>query len=91
MTIVKEGDEVPLSSPSMVGQLHVLVSIKGLIDPTAELIKHLANLQKLQKQATGIALKLDNEGFVSKAPAKVVEGEKAKLARLQGQLKVINE
>ena len=31
-----------------------------------------------------------NEGFVSKAPAAVVEAEKAKLAELEGQLATMN-
>ncbi|WP_300384576.1 hypothetical protein [Clostridium sp.] len=33
--------------------------------------------------------KLSNEGFTSKAPAEVVEAEKAKLAELEGQLKTM--
>ncbi|MGP9544375.1 valine--tRNA ligase [Psychrobacter sp. AOP7-B1-25] len=86
LEIVKEGDEVPLSSSSMVGQLRVLVPMKGLIDPTAELARLDKAHEKLQKQADGIARKLGNEGFVSKAPAQVVEAEKAKLAELEGQL-----
>ena len=86
LAIVKEGDEVPLSSSSMVGQLRVLVPMKGLIDPTAELARLDKAHEKLQKQADGIARKLGNEGFVSKAPAQVVEAEKAKLAELEGQL-----
>ena len=86
MEIVKEGDEVPLSSSSMVGQLRVLVPMKGLIDPTAELARLGKAHEKLQKQADGIARKLGNEGFVSKAPAEVVDAEKAKLAELEGQL-----
>ncbi|MGB5876833.1 MAG: valine--tRNA ligase [Psychrobacter nivimaris] len=86
LEIVKEGDEVPLSSSSMVGQLRVLVPMKGLIDPTAELARLGKAHEKLQKQADGIARKLGNEGFVSKAPAEVVDAEKAKLAELEGQL-----
>ncbi|MGE6326794.1 valine--tRNA ligase [Psychrobacter pacificensis] len=86
LEIVKEGDEVPLSSSSMVGQLRVLVPMKGLIDPTAELARLDKAHEKLQKQADGIARKLSNEGFVSKAPAEVVDAEKAKLAELEGQL-----
>ncbi len=86
LEIVKEGDEVPLSSSSMVGQLRVLVPMKGLIDPTAELARLGKAHEKLQKQADGIARKLGNEGFVSKAPAEVVDTEKAKLAELEGQL-----
>ena len=86
LEIVKEGEEVPLSSSSMVGQLRVLVPMKGLIDPTAELVRLGKAHEKLQKQADGIARKLGNEGFVSKAPAEVVDAEKAKLAELEGQL-----
>jgi len=86
LDIVKEGDEVPLSSSSMVGQLRVLVPMKGLIDPTAELARLGKSYDKLKGQAEGIARKLGNEGFVSKAPAEVVDAEKAKLAELEGQL-----
>ena len=86
LEMVKEGSDVPLSSSSMVGQLRVLVPMKGLIDPTAELARLDKSYEKLQKQAEGIARKLGNEGFVSKAPAEVVESEKAKLAELEGQL-----
>ena len=91
LTILKQGDEVPLSSSSMVGKLRVLVPMKGLIDPTAELNRLAKSQEKLQKQADGIARKLGNEGFVSKAPAEVVEAEKAKLEELEGQLKVMSE
>ena len=91
LTILKQGDDVPLSSSSMVGKLRVLVPMKGLIDPTAELNRLAKSQEKLQKQADGIARKLGNEGFVSKAPAEVVEAEKAKLEELEGQLKVMSE
>jgi valyl-tRNA synthetase len=40
----------------------------------------------VQKQHDQIATKLGNEGFVAKAPAAVVEGEKAKLAEFADQL-----
>ena len=86
LEILKGDDEVPLSSSSMVGQLRVLVPMKGLIDPTAELARLGKSYDKLKGQAEGIARKLGNEGFVSKAPVEVVESEKAKLAELEGQL-----
>ena len=89
LTLLKEGDDVPLSSSSMVGKLRILVPMKGLIDPTAELKRLAKSQEKLQKQADGIARKLANEGFVSKAPAEVVEAEKVKLEELEGQLKVM--
>ena len=90
LTIVNAGDgsdkELPLSSSSMVGQLKVLVPMKGLIDPTAELNRLAKAQEKLTKQAESLRSKLSNESFVSKAPANVVESEKAKLAEMDNQL-----
>ena len=93
LEIINSGDgsdqKIPLSSSSMVGQLRVLVPMKGLIDPTAELARLGKAHEKLQKQADGIARKLGNEGFVSKAPAEVVDAETTKLAELEGQIKTM--
>ena len=90
LTIVNAGDgadkELPLSSSSMVGQLKVLVPMKGLIDPTAELNRLAKAQEKLVKSAESLRSKLSNEAFVSKAPANVVESEKAKLAEMDTQL-----
>lgn len=86
LTIVADTDEVPLCSSSMVGQVKVLVPMKGLIDPTAELSRLAKVAEKLQVQADGIARKLSNEGFVAKAPEAVVAAEKAKLDELNTQL-----
>lgn len=86
LTIVKPGEEVPLSSSGMVGQMKVLVPMKGLIDPTAELNRLNKVRDKLQTQADAISKKLSNDNFIAKAPAQVVEAERAKLSELQGQL-----
>lgn len=95
LTIVNAGDgadkELPLSSSSMVGQLKVLVPMKGLIDPTAELNRLAKAQEKLVKQAESLRSKLSNESFVSKAPANVVESEKAKLAEMDSQLAEMNK
>lgn len=95
LTIVNAGDgadkELPLSSSSMVGQLKVLVPMKGLIDPTAELNRLAKAQEKLTKQADSLRSKLSNESFVSKAPANVVESEKAKLAEMDTQLAEMNK
>lgn len=95
LTIVNAGDgsdkELPLSSSSMVGQLKVLVPMKGLIDPTAELNRLAKAQEKLTRQAESLRSKLSNEAFVSKAPANVVESEKAKLAEMDSQLAEMNK
>ncbi len=79
-------EKAPLSSSSVIGQAVVYVPMKGLIDPTVELARLNKELEKLTKQYDQIANKLANESFVAKAPPAVVEGEKAKLAELEGQI-----
>lgn len=86
LTLVGENDEVPLSSQALIGSLKVLVPMKGLIDPTAEIARLQKVRDKLQTQADAISKKLSNEGFVAKAPTNVVEAERIKLSELQGQI-----
>ena len=86
ITFLADGEHPPLSSSSVVGHVSVFVPMKGLIDPKAELGRLQKDLDKVQKQHDQIATKLGNEGFVAKAPAAVVEGERAKLAEFADQL-----
>lgn len=89
ITFLADGEQPPLSSSSVVGHVSVFVPMKGLIDPKAELGRLQKDLDKVQKQHDQIANKLSNEGFVAKAPAAVVEGERAKLAEFADQLEKI--
>jgi len=86
---LNKDQEPPLSCSSVVSHASVFVPMKGLIDPKAELARLQKDLDKIQKQHDQIAGKLANEGFVSKAPAAVVEGEKAKLAEFAAQLEKV--
>ncbi|WP_180033972.1 valine--tRNA ligase [Acinetobacter sp. YH12233] len=86
ITFLGDSEQPPLSSSSVVGHVSVFVPMKGLIDPKAELGRLQKDLDKVQKQHDQIANKLSNEGFVAKAPAAVVEGEKVKLAEFADQL-----
>ena len=86
ITFLTDAEQPPLSSSSVVGHVSVFVPMKGLIDPKAELGRLQKDLDKVQKQHDQIAGKLSNEGFVAKAPAAVVEGEKVKLAEFAEQL-----
>ncbi len=86
ITFLGDSEQPPLSSSSVVGHVSVFVPMKGLIDPKAELSRLQKDLDKVQKQHDQIANKLSNEGFVAKAPAAVVEGEKVKLAEFADQL-----
>ncbi|SFK70128.1 valyl-tRNA synthetase [Paenibacillus sp. 1_12] len=54
--------------------------LAGLIDISQELARLEKELQSLHGEVERIEKKLGNEGFVAKAPAKVIDEEKAKLA-----------
>jgi valyl-tRNA synthetase len=68
---------------SVIPGAEIYLPLEDLIDIEKEierLEKEMANLQKELDRVNG---KLNNQGFISKAPAKVIEEEKAKQAKYQ--------
>ncbi|MCF2943942.1 valine--tRNA ligase [Paenibacillus tarimensis] len=53
--------------------------LAGLIDISQEIIRLEKELQSLNSEVERVEKKLANEGFVAKAPAKVIEEERAKM------------
>lgn len=71
--------------------VEVYLPLKGLIDmelETGRLTKELAGLEKELKRVSG---KLQNPGFLAKAPQEVVEKEKAKAEEFAAKSKTIEE
>ncbi|UTV88496.1 valine--tRNA ligase [Cobetia amphilecti] len=89
ITFLAAGDEAPMSAIQRVGELEVLVPMAGLIDKEAELKRIDKEHEKQQKVITGLENKLGNEKFVGRAPADVVEKERAKLADAQAELALL--
>ncbi|MEX2104196.1 MAG: valine--tRNA ligase [Bacilli bacterium] len=56
----------------------ILFPLAGLIDIDQELARLNKEVETLNNEVDRVQKKLSNEGFVSKAPAKVIEEEKAK-------------
>jgi valyl-tRNA synthetase len=79
-------DDAPESATALVNQMKVLIPLAGLIDKDAELARLQKEIEKLEKQVNGVNNKLANANFVDKAPAAVVEKEKAKQAELQSKI-----
>ena len=76
-----EADEaVPAAATALAGDLEILVPLAGLIDRDAELARLARELGKIEGEVKRLRGKLDNAGFVAKAPADVVEREREKLA-----------
>ena len=92
VTILSEGDDVvPESATALIGEMKLLIPMAGLIDKEAELARLTKEIGKLEKELTRVSGKLANPNYVEKAPAAVVEKEKAKLAEIQSSLEKLKE
>ena len=91
ITWLENPAEAPLSATQLVGELEVLVPMADLIDKDAELARLSKEIDKQEKLIGGIEKKLGNDGFVAKAPAAVVEKERAKLADFQTARRLLVE
>jgi valyl-tRNA synthetase len=58
----------------------VIVPLGGLVDLTKECGKLRTELEQLETQLAALSKRLSNDGFTSRAPAAVVEGERKKEA-----------
>ncbi|WP_341348724.1 valine--tRNA ligase [Paenibacillus sp. FSL H3-0469] len=58
----------------------LLLPLSGLIDIDQEIIRLEKEVQTLNSEVERVEKKLSNQGFVAKAPAKVIEEERAKQA-----------
>jgi valyl-tRNA synthetase len=86
ITVLSENEQGPACASAVVGDLSVLIPMAGLIDKDAELARLDKGIDKLEKDAARTRGKLNNENFVSKAPAAVIDKEKAKLSEAESAL-----
>lgn len=84
--VLAAGEEAPMSATTLVGEMEVLVPMAGLIDKDAELARLDKEIGRLEGEVKRVGGKLGNEGFVAKAPAEVLEKERAKLAEAEQAL-----
>jgi valyl-tRNA synthetase len=84
--VLAAGEEAPMSATALVGEMQILVPMAGLIDKDAELARLDKEIQRLSGEVQRVGGKLANEGFVAKAPAEVLDKERAKLAEAEQAL-----
>ena len=82
----KELQKPDLSGFRVVGSSEIIVPLLGLLDIEAESKKIFDQIAKLEQGLANTNAKLSNETFVSKAPAAVIEREKANLADYQQKI-----
>ncbi|VXC42297.1 valyl-tRNA synthetase [Pseudomonas sp. 9AZ] len=84
--VLEAGEEAPMAATALVGDMQVLVPMAGLIDKDAELARLDKEIARLSGEVQRVGGKLSNEGFVAKAPAEVLDKERAKLAEAEQAL-----
>ncbi|MBQ5683690.1 MAG: valine--tRNA ligase, partial [Peptococcaceae bacterium] len=68
---------------AVVQGIEIFLPLRGLIDMDKEIARLEKEVEKVNKEIERLEKKLNNEGFVAKAPADVIAGEKEKLAKYQ--------
>lgn len=68
---------------AVVQGIELFLPLKGLIDMDKEIARLEKEVEKMNKEIERLEKKLNNAGFVAKAPAEVIAGEKEKLAKYE--------
>jgi valyl-tRNA synthetase len=63
---------------SVITGVEIILPLEGLINMEEEIARLTKELEKWTKEVERVQKKLSNQGFVSKAPEKVINEEKAK-------------
>ena len=73
------------------GEATLLMPLAGIIDVAQEKERLEKEIAKVDREASSLKGRLNNQGFVSKAPAHVVEEQRVKLADLEQAIVKIKE
>jgi valyl-tRNA synthetase len=85
-------DAVPKASAQIVlGEATVALPLEGVIDFAAEKARLAKELEKIAKDMAGIDSRLNNPGFVAKAPPEVLEESRERKAELEALKAKIGE
>ncbi len=98
VTVLTDGEEPPASATALLGDMRMLVPMKGVIDVDAERARLEKQKQKAEADLAKTQAKLGNDKFVNNAPADVVTQERQRavdfektIAQLDEQLEKLAE
>jgi valyl-tRNA synthetase len=86
-----DDEEPPASATALLGDLRLLVPMKGIIDVDAERARLEKQKQKVETDLTRTTAKLANEKFVNNAPADVVTLERQRAAEFTKTISQLDE
>jgi valyl-tRNA synthetase len=91
VTVLGDDEEPPAAATALLGELRLLVPMKGVIDVDAERARLEKQLDKVNVDLARTTGKLCNEKFVNNAPADVVAKEKQRAAEFEKMITQLNE
>ena len=91
VTVLGASEQPPASATALLGDMRLLVPMKGVIDVDAERSRLLKQQEKLQIELTRGLGKLKNEKFVNNAPADVVAKERQRAAEVEKTIEQLAE
>jgi valyl-tRNA synthetase len=91
VTVLGDGEEPPAAATALLGELRLLVPMKGVIDVDAERARLEKQLDKVNVDLARTQGKLGNDNFVNNAPADVVTKEKQRAAEFNKTIAQLNE
>ena len=92
LTITSKLEEDPKQViASVFGTIQVIVPLTGMVDIAALRSKLEKNLAKVEKEIKSLSGRLNNPGFVNKAPAEVIQAAKDALAEAKKQAEILRE
>jgi valyl-tRNA synthetase len=84
--VLAAGEAAPIAAVALLGNLEILVPMKGLIDPTAELERLGKRLRKAQIDLSKLETKLGNSQFAQNAPPDIVAKDQQRLEELRTEI-----
>jgi valyl-tRNA synthetase len=84
--VLEAGEAAPISAVALLGNLEILVPMKGLIDPVAELDRLAKRLRKAEIDMSKLEAKLGNSQFAKNAPPDIVAKDQQRLEELRTEI-----
>jgi valyl-tRNA synthetase len=83
---LQAAETAPISAVALLGSLEILVPMKGLIDPVAELDRLAKRLRKAEIDLSKLQAKLGNSQFGKNAPPDIVAKDQQRLEELRTEI-----
>ena len=91
VTVLADGEEAPAAATALLGDLRLLVPMKGVIDVDAERARLEKQMDKVRADLARTMGKLGNEKFVNNAPTDVVTQERERAAEFEKTITQLTE